>query len=259
MTELESMLEAANPVPETGPGSDVSVPRFEDVWSATQTPVERRPGFLTPYGGRRIRRAPRRFALASVSALTAGIAATAVLVLGTSGSGPASAFAAWTAAPTKPALGEISAAEARCHQPESAALADTRGPFELLLFKTHARQLVECHTWPRGMTGYSDPGPEGKPAAPNGITTITCFSGGFGTRSHPRVVYLEMYGLIGKNVNQVTLRLRGGATVRATTSNGLWAAWWPGSHRDASIQVKTATATTIVRHTTNSSELSTNC
>jgi hypothetical protein len=259
MTELESMLEAANPVPETGAGSDVAVPAFEDVWSAAQTPVERRLGFLTPHGRGRVRRAPRRFALASVSALAAGIAVTAVLVLGTSGSGLTSAFADWTAAPTKPTLGEISAAQARCHQPESAALADTRGPFELLLFKTRTRQLVECHTWPRGRTGYSDPGPEGKIAAPNAITTITCFSGGLRTQSRPREVYLEMYGLIGKNVNQVTLRLQGGATVRATTSNGLWAAWWPGSHRDVSIHVKTATATTIVRHTTNSSEFGTNC
>lgn len=259
MTDLESMLEAANPVPETGPGSDVSVPPLEDVWSAAQTPAKRRLGFPTPHAGGRVRRAPRRFALASVSALTAGMAATAVLVLGTAGSSPTSAFAAWTAAPTKPALGEISAAQARCHQPESAALADTRGPFELLLFKTGTRQLVECHTWPRGITGYSDPGPEGKPAAPNAITTITCFSGGFRTRSQHGTVYVEMYGLIGKNVNQVKLRLEGGATVRATTSNGLWAAWWPGSHRDVSIQVKTATATTIVRRTTNSSEFGTNC
>jgi hypothetical protein len=259
MTELESMLEAANPVPETGPGSDVSVQPFEDVWSAAQTPVERRLGFLTSHGGGRVQRAPRRFALASVSALAAGIAATALLVLGTSGSGLTSAFAAWTAVPTKPVLGEISAAQARCHQPESAALADTRGPFELLLFKTRTRQLVECHAWPRGRTGYSDPGPEGKPAEPNAITTITCLSGGFRTRSHSPEVYLEMYGLTGKNVNQVTLRLQGGATVRATTSNGLWAAWWPGSHRDVSIQVKTATTTTIVRHTTNSSEFGTNC
>jgi hypothetical protein len=68
-----------------------------------------------------------------------------------------------------------------------------------------------------------------------------------------------MYGLTGKNVTQVTLRLKGGATVLATTSNGLWAAWWPGSHRAVSIQAKTATTTTIVRHTTNSSEFSTNC
>ena len=216
-------------------------------------------GILTSHGTGRVQRAPRRFALASVSALAAGIAATAVLVLGTSGSGLTSAFAAWTAVPTKPVLGEISAAQARCHQPESAALADTRGPFELLLFKTRTRQLVECHAWPRGRTGYSDPGPEGKPAAPNVITTITCLSGGFRTRSHSPEVYLEMYGLTGKNVNSSHAEASRGATVRATTSNGLWAAWWPGSHRDVSIQVKTATTTTIVRHTTNSSEFSTNC
>jgi hypothetical protein len=261
MTELESMLEAANPVPETGPGSGVSVPPFEDVWAATQTPVKRRPRSLRPLGRGHRGRAPRPFALAGVSALTAGIVA-AVLVLGTSGSGPASAFAAWSPTPTKPAHGEIAAAEARCHQPESAALVDTRGPFELLLFETRTRQLVECHTWPSGMTGYGDPGPEGKPAAPDAITTITCLSGGYSTRSHPRMqVYLEMYGLTGKNVNQVTLRLKDGATIRATTSNGLWAAWWPGSHRDESIEFKTvtATATTSVRHTTNSSEFSTNC
>jgi hypothetical protein len=68
-----------------------------------------------------------------------------------------------------------------------------------------------------------------------------------------------MYGLAGKNVKQVTLRLNGGATVLATTSNGLWAAWWPGSHRAISIQVKTATAAFSVRHTVDSSEFSTNC
>jgi hypothetical protein len=111
------------------------------------------------------------------------------------------------------------------------------------------------------MTSSSDPGPEGTPAAPNAITTITCVSGGFRTRSHPRreVVYLEMYGLTGKNVKRVTLRLNDGATVLATTSNGLWAAWWPGSHRAVSIQVKTATAIFSVRHNTNSNEFSTNC
>lgn len=190
MTELESMLEAANPVPETGPGSEVPVPPFEDVWAVAQTPVKRWPRFLRPPGGGHVGRARRRFTLASVSALAAGIV-VAVLVLGTSGSGPASAFAAWSATPTEPADGEIAAAEARCHQPESAALVDTRGPFELLLFKQAGRQLVECHAWPAGMTGYGDAGPQGKPAAPNAITTISCNSGGFSTRSHPREVYLR--------------------------------------------------------------------
>ena len=260
MTELESMLEAANPVPDTGPGSEISVPPFEEVWAAAQTPVRRWPRFLRPPAGGHVGRARRRFALASVSALAAGIVVTAVLVLGTSGSGPTSAFAAWSATPTKPAHGEILAAEARCHQPQPAALVDTRGPFELLLFKTGTRQLVECHAWPNGVTGHGDAGPQGKPAAPNAITTISCSSGGFRTGSHPRTqVYLQMYGLTGKNVTQVTLRLKGGATVLATTSNGLWAAWWPGSHRAVSIHIKTTTTTTIVRHTTSSSEFSTNC
>jgi hypothetical protein len=260
MTELESLLAAANPVPLTGPGSDVSVPPFEDVWAAAQTPVKPRPRAARPPGGAQGGRAPRRFALAGVSALTAGIVAV-VLLLGSSGSGPTNAFAAWTATPTKPALGEIAAAEARCHQSESAALVDTRGPFELLLFETRTRQLVQCHAWPNGRTGYGGLGPEGKAAAPDGITTIACDSGGFSSRSQPQKhqVYLEMYGLIGKNVTQVMLRLKGGATVLATASDGLWAAWWPGSHRDVSIRIKTATAITIVRHTTSSSEFGTNC
>ncbi len=259
MTELDSMLEASNPVPDTGPGSDVSLPPFGDVWASAQTPVKRWPRLLIPLADGHVGRARRQFALGSVSVVAAGIAA-AVLVLGTSGSGPTSAFAAWSATPTKPAPGEISAAEVRCHQPEPAALVDTRGPFELLLFKTDTRQLVECHARPSGMTGYSNPGPMGKAAAPNGITTITCFSGGFSTRSHPHTqVFLEMYGLAGNDVTQVTLRLKGGATVLATTSNGLWAAWWPGSHRAVSIEVKTASTTTMVRHSISSSEFSTNC
>lgn len=259
MTELDSLFESANPIPERGPGSDVSVPPFDDVWAAAQTPVTPRRRFWGPSGWKGLWRAHRRSALASVSTLTAGIV-VAILVLGTSGGGPGSAFAAWSATPTRPAHGQVAAAEARCHQPESAALVDTRGPFELLMFKTRARQLVECHAWPAGMTGYSDPEPEGTSAAPNAITTVTCTSGGFRTRSHRRrEAYLEMYGLTGKNVKRVTLRLNDGATVLATTSNGLWAAWWPGSHRAISIQVKTATATFSVRHNTNSSEFSTNC
>jgi hypothetical protein len=259
MTELDSMLEAANPVPESGPGSDVSVPPFEDVWTAAQTPVKRSPRRSIPPARAHIGRTPQRFALASLSTLAVGII-VAVLVLGIFGSGPTSAFAAWSATPTKPAHGEISAAEARCHQPEPAALVDTRGPFELLLFKHRARQLVLCHAWPDGPTGWGDPQPLGKAAAPNAITTIACSSGGFRTRSHPRTqAYFQMYGLTGKNVTQVTLRLKGGATVLATTSKGLWAAWWPGSHRAVSIQVKTATTTTTVPHTTNSNEFSTNC
>jgi hypothetical protein len=257
MNELASMLEAANPVPESGAGSDVFVPRFDEVWAATQTPVKRRTR-ISGSSRTRAERSRRPLALASVSTLAAGIL-VAVLVLETSGSGPASALAAWSATPTRPAPGQIATAEARCHQPQSAALVDTRGPFELLLFKTRTRQLVVCHAWPAGLAGYSDPGPEGTPAAPNAITTITCSSGGFGTRSHRAQAYLQMYGLTGKSVKQVTLRLSGGATVRATTSNGLWAAWWPGSHRATSIQFKTATATLTVRHNTNSSEFSTNC
>ena len=75
MTELDQMLEAANPVPETGPGSEVSVPPFEQVWAAAQTPVKPRPRFLRPPAGGHVGRARRRFALASVSALAAGIAA----------------------------------------------------------------------------------------------------------------------------------------------------------------------------------------
>jgi hypothetical protein len=253
MTGIDSMLEAANPVPTAGPGSDVSVPPFEDVWAAAQTPVKKRPRLLRPPGGGPVRRARRWFALAGVSTLAAAIVLTAELVLGTSGSGPPSAFAAWSATPTKPTPGEISVAEARCHQPEPAALVDTRGPFELLLFKTRTRQLVECHAWPDGRPDFGEPQPPGKAPSPNALTIIGCNSGGYSTASRHRTqVYLQMYGLIGKNVTQVTLKLTGGATVEATTSNGLWAAWWPGSDRDASVQVKSPIATATTRPTTDS-------
>ncbi len=184
----------------------------------------------------------------------------ALLVLGTSASGPTSAFAAWSATPTKPAHGEISAAEARCHQSTPPALVDTRGPFEHLLFDQPGRQVLLCTAWPNGATARDARQPRGKSAAPNTVTTITCVSGGLQHAIPPPAqAYLQMYGLTGKNVTQVTLRLQGGATVRATTSNGLWAAWWPGSHRDLSIEFKTATASTTVRHTNSSSEFSTNC
>ena len=36
MTDLEALVASANPVPESGPGSQVEVPTFESVWAAAQ-------------------------------------------------------------------------------------------------------------------------------------------------------------------------------------------------------------------------------
>jgi hypothetical protein len=239
MTELDNMIESANPVPDAGPGSDVFVPPFDAVWAIAQAPPKSR---------------PRWFGLVGLGTLTVGI--VAAVVLGTAGNGPTSAFAAWSATPTKATRGEILAGQQRCHQATPPALVDTRGPFELLLFETHARTIVECHAWPSGATSYGNPQPTGRSPSPNSITIITCNSGGYGygTASRRRThVYLQMYGLAGKNVTRVTLKLQGGTTVKATTSHGLWAAWWPGGRRAVSIQARTPTASTTAQHSyTNS-------
>lgn len=233
MTELDSLLEGSNPVPQSGPGSEVAVPSFEAVWSAAQA-------------GSRPR--PRVFALASASATVAAIAAV-VVVLVSSGSAPSSAFAAWSATPTKPRHGEILSAERQCHQSRPASLADTRGPFALLLFEMGSRRLVLCHAWPSGFAGVAAAQPMGKTPSGDALTIVDCNSGGYQTTSS-HGTYMQMYGLLGRNISRVSISRRGRKPVQATTSDGLWAAWWPGSGRNISIRITTSSGTSIARHFT---------
>ena len=111
--------------------------------------------------GRRRNRRRGGLALGGGALVASGVT-TALLVL--AGPGTANAFAAWTAAPTTPAPGQVSSAEATCEAaaatppPDKTAglatgatqvsLVDTRGPFTLVLFGANTSTTLMCVSGP---------------------------------------------------------------------------------------------------------------
>jgi len=194
------------------------------------------------------------------SALVA-VAATVALVL--AGPGTANAFAAWTPAPTAPAPGQVSRAEAACEggaaQPPPGApagftgatqvsLVDTRGPFTLVLFgaNTPTQGVLMCVSGP-SINPSAHPSSHmsqsnGSPPAPGaGRITLDRLQGETADNGQP---YTIAEGSVGSGVTAATLRLSDGSMVVATTGNGLFLAWWPGSAVVTSATLTTATGTT---------------
>ena len=111
--------------------------------------------------GRRRNRRRGGLALGGGALVASGVT-TALLVV--AGPGTANAFAAWTAAPTTPAPGQVASAEATCEAaaatppPDKVAglatgatqvsLVDTRGPFTLVLFGADTSTTLMCVSGP---------------------------------------------------------------------------------------------------------------
>jgi hypothetical protein len=158
-------------------------------------------------------------------------AIVAVLVVGTSGSGPASAFAGWSASPTTPSDGQLQAAESACQQrnPDLASatptVTDTRGPDSLLVYVNDGATTT-C------VTGQVQLGTVALTrAAANALAasdTIAPQSIGLEFAADGQA-FREMTGQVGADVTAVTVVLEGGSSVQATVANGWFAAWWPVS------------------------------
>ncbi len=206
------------------------------------------------------RRNHRRGGLAlGGGALVASSVTTTLLVL--AGPGTANAFAAWTAAPTTPAPGQVSSAEATCEAaattppPDKTAglatgathvsLVDTRGPFTLVLFGGNASTTLMCVSGPsidssaqansqmRSIAGQ--PIPEAGQIAVDRLQTDAANDG---------QTYTIAQGSVGPGVTAATLVLGDGSDFVTTTGNGLFLAWWPGRAVVTSATVTTAAGTT---------------
>jgi hypothetical protein len=210
-----------------------------------------------PAGIGAVRRGPRARWVAAAAVLVAAV--IAALVLGTNGSGPQNAFAGWSATPTRPAPGQLQAAEAACTQLHSAprrlaaltgealdweapTIADTRGPFTLLFYVARAGTLSCIAGWPSGGvagsgTRYLLPTP--RRAAPD---TISAISGG--SSSAHGEAWSQLQGQVGSGVTAVRLTLSNGSEVRASVSNGWFVAWWPGTGDAQSAEIISASAIT---------------
>jgi hypothetical protein len=204
----------------------------------------------------------RRSGLTVGSSAFVAVAATVALVL--AGPGTANAFAAWTPAPTTPAPGQVSSAEAACEraaaQPPPGALShgvtaetqvslvDTRGPFTLVLFgaNTPTQGVLMCVSGPSISPGahpssHMSQSNGSLPAPAPGQITLDRLQGETADNGQP---YTIAEGSVGSGVTAATLTLTDGSKVVATTGNGLFLAWWPGSAVVTSATLTTATGTT---------------
>jgi hypothetical protein len=158
-------------------------------------------------------------------------AAFAVLVVGSTGGGPADAFAGWAAVPTPPARGQLRAAQAACERrsPRLAAatpiVSDTRGADSLLVY-TNAGQMTTC------VTGRIQLGTVvlSRAASPSHVAVGAVEPESIGLEfAADGQLFREMTGEAGAGVKRVALVLERGSVVRASVRGGWFAAWWPVS------------------------------
>jgi hypothetical protein len=196
------------------------------------------------------RRSHRRgLALGGTGVAAAGVGTTLVVLLG----GAPPAFAAWSASPTTPAPGQLASAEEVCSArptnpppgtpalPTKVSLADTRGPFTLLLYGTNttAEGALLCMSDPNGSQLSVEQGT--MPAPPGaGHLTLDRLQG----QTTGNQAYTVAEGSVGSGVSGATLVLSDGTHVVTTVGNGLFLAWWPGSATVTSATVTTASGTT---------------
>ncbi len=165
---------------------------------------------------------------------------------------PSPAFAGWKAHPTSARANEVTDAGSSCvdklkAMPGSAAdraaagqtgapllpplssmsqvISDTRGPFTFLVYANPDNTAsAACFDAP-GFTSASEMrAPAPVTVAADGMTVMRqaqAVSQGNG--------YTFIEGQVGSGVSSVMLDLSDGKTVQATTENGWFAAWWPGS------------------------------
>jgi hypothetical protein len=195
---------------------------------------------------------PHRSALRWVALSGGTVAATAsalVLTLVVGGGSTPDAFAGWSPSPTAPAANQLSSADATCQTtlaqlaptnkgsggaslvPE---LSDVRGPFTATVFANSAQDEALCLSAPNA-TSLRWIGGSGVPVG-SGAIAVDQVS----YKSLAGQPYTLVVGRIGTGVTGVTLSLQNGDSVTASSGNGLFIAWWPGSHGVTSAAVATA-------------------
>ncbi len=193
------------------------------------------------------------------SAGAAALAAIALSIIGL-GAGAQRAFAGWTPVTTMPAPGQVAAAQATCVKRLGASgrvipprassawhpvLSDARGPFTTVLYQADTgRAEASCLSGPSrydwSLNATVDPR-QVIPAAGQ-IAVVS-----YGSRATPRSAggrhFRQIVGRVGAGVTRVVLVLRDSTRVTATSAQGWFLAWWPGTQQTVSAEVVTATGT----------------
>ncbi len=195
----------------------------------------------------------RRLVLSVVSGGGVAVAAVAAVLAFTAGDAPSVAFAGWSADPTMPSSGQVQAAESECQRDSKLAsssptLADTRGPYTLLVYAGNPSGL--CVTGPSLRSATGEP-----VVAPLRETALTTSVAADAIRridnalvivkaSSPSAVLHFNDGRVGADVTAVALVLADGSRVQASVANGWFAAWWPGGQAAQVAEITTTTSTT---------------
>jgi hypothetical protein len=195
----------------------------------------------------RTKRTPLRWVALAGST---GVAATVTTLLLVGGS-PQSAFAGWSASPTAPASGQLASADTDCQAalaqlPPSSNLStgaaslvpevnDVRGPYTLTVLGNGSQDEVLCIS-ALGNTAVQWIALSGVPVSPGAIAVDR-----INYSTHDGDPYTLILGRTGTGVTGVTLSLGNGTDVAATSGNGVFVAWWPGSQSVTSAAVTTAT------------------
>jgi hypothetical protein len=200
----------------------------------------------------RTRALPRPVAVGAVASAAAAAAALAIVI--SLGAGASTAFAGWTAKPTKAAPGQLAAASAACRRSQSSvaglplALADTRGPFTFSVY-ANSESTAACIEGP-SFVSLS----ESKASTPVNVPAGRVLLSSAHRSERGGHAFGFAYGRTGTGVSAVTLVLDDGTKVQASTSNGWFVAWWPST-----AQLKAAQLTTATGVSTQTFNLPTGC
>jgi len=181
---------------------------------------------------------------------------------------PQSAFAGWTAHPTRAAHSQVIDATSGCVAkleaiPGSAAdqaaaaqsgkptlpsidsmtqvVSDTRGPYTFVVYAT-GDAGASCFGGP-GFTQASEYRAAQDLAAPGADAVIPMQQASSAQDGNG---YSFIDGQAGSDVSAVSLDLADGSTVQATVQGGWFAAWWPGTSQATSATLTTSSGTSTV-------------
>lgn len=291
MTDVEALIRAVNPVPESGPGSEVEAPDFEVVWTAAQNTVvarrEPRSASVTMPARRR-----RHWAgVGSAAGMLAAGLATALLLLS---SGPAPAYAGWTATPAAAPQAAVTTALKTCgamsfgrnsgRRLPAPVLSEARGRYVAVISVSHG-QATACVTdgadsaSQSGFMHFSTPA-AGRIGAP---AMYGSSAPGFPGSSHQRLTAFQKhmiaklcanssvgcvtrlsrltresghvsvaFGRAGAGVTRVAFELPHRSAVNATVEHGWYFAWWPWRIWPSNARVTTPSGITTRRFTSTS-------
>jgi hypothetical protein len=197
-----------------------------------------------------------KWAILSGGTIAVAASVSAALMVGGSGQAPVhlaansrDVFLRWSASPTTPAIGQLTAADTSCGSslqlppinegtigvslvPE---LSDVRGPFTVTVFGNGTQNEALCMSTSDASSSVQWIDVSATSPSPGAIVVDKLSTGALDGQPYTLVV-----GRTGTGVTGVTLSLANGDDVTTTSGNGLFVAWWPGSQSIASASVATA-------------------